>query len=402
MTAALILLTSFLVLSLVNLAFADRLSRPPRTTKRDRDPGDPPLPPETTRPLKVSILIPARNEERNLRRTLPVLLASERSRTVDGTSEFDEGANRNAREPGLDIEVIVLDDESTDQTARVASELGARVVRGAPLPKGWLGKNWACHQLAELASGDVLIFVDADVLVHSNAIRDTAQWISSGTRDVVTALPRQEMGSWSESAVLPFVMHLPILCTLPLPLVARTPNPSLSAANGQWLAFSRSAYDRLDAHQTVRDSLLEDVEIGRLAKRKGLRLGVTLAADSIEVRMYEGFSELRRGFGKNLYLLVGGSIVSAAAAAAVHVVAFVVPWFSLVFVESKGAAILAAINLVLLLALRGATAVAFRSTAKSVILHPLGSLLTLWLLAESAWRHLRGRLTWKGRSIARA
>src|SRR5690606_308694 len=111
-----------------------------------------------------------------------------------------------------------------------------RLLRGRPLPAGWLGKSWACHQLAEAARGEVLVFCDADVTVHPGALPRTIAAMERAEAGALTALPRQRLGTWAESAVVPLVAHLPVLALLPLPLVPRVRAPSLSMANGQWLA----------------------------------------------------------------------------------------------------------------------------------------------------------------------
>jgi cellulose synthase/poly-beta-1,6-N-acetylglucosamine synthase-like glycosyltransferase len=157
----------------------------------------------------ASILVPARNEAENLRRTLPALLR--------------QGA----------LEVLVLDDLSEDETARVAQEVagghpGFRLLRGKPLPPGWRGKNWASWQLAQAARGEVLVFTDADVLWEEGALGGLLSALEG--KDLVSALPRQE------GVVEAFVMN-GLLSFLPHPALE-----TLRLANGQVLAFRKEAY----------------------------------------------------------------------------------------------------------------------------------------------------------------
>ncbi len=325
---------------------------------------------------RVSVLVPARDEAANLRANLPHLLA--------------------ARYPRL--EILVLDDRSGDGTASVARAFAdassgrLRVIDGAPLPKGWLGKSWACHQLAREASGDVLLFCDADVAAGPRAVARTVALMQRMRADAATALPRHRFGTRPEAAVVPLVAQVPVAAVLPLWLVARTAAPSLSMANGQWLAFTRDAYERVGGHASVRGEVLEDVHLGRAVKRAGLRLAAAIATDDLSVRMYGGWAEVRRGFAKNVYALLGATPASFAAGVAVFALAAVYPWMAAV----RGT-LLALAALAMLVVLRMATARLFRHDWRPVVLHPLGALLALRIAAASF--RARGRTEWRGRTI---
>ncbi|WP_243094908.1 glycosyltransferase [Thermus thalpophilus] len=215
----------------------------------------------------ASLLVPARNEAENLRRTLPTLLR--------------QGA----------LEVLVLDDGSSDGTARVALDLGGdhpgfRLLEGKPLPPGWTGKNWACWQLAQAARGEVLVFTDADVAWGEGALGGLL-WALEG-KDLVSVLPRQEVAG-PLLAPVPFVMG-GLFSFLPYPFLK-----ALRVANGQVLAFRREAYFALGGHEAVRGEVLEDVALARRAGRYGLYLAPRLFA----ARMYRGYGEMLEGFGKN-------------------------------------------------------------------------------------------------------
>jgi chlorobactene glucosyltransferase len=327
---------------------------------------------------RASVLLPARNEADNLRATLPALLRLEHP----------------------DLEILVLDDGSEDDTAAVVeSHLAGgsgrlRLLRGLPLPEGWLGKNWACHQLAQAARGEVLIFCDADVTAHPAALRRTLAAMERAGAGVLTALPKQRLDSWVESAVVPLVAHLPVLTLLPLPLVARVRAPSLSMANGQWLAFTREAYRGCGGHAAVRAEVVEDVALGRRAKAAKHRLLPVVASSLLEVRMYRDASALREGFGKNLYALAGGRPAPFLGALLVFLMTAVFPW--------AGAALGvpgAMLPLALLVAVRGCGAILFRHRPGSLLLHPVGSVLLIALALWSCAGARRGRLRWKGRRI---
>ena len=355
------LLLAMLAVAVVNLATAPRL-------ERAGEPHDLPL---------VSVLVPARDEAANLRANLPHLVASAYPR----------------------LEIIVLDDRSGDGTASVATDLARlhpdrlRVVSGEPLPRGWLGKNWACEQLSREARGDVLLFCDADVAAGPRAVARTVALMQRMRADAATALPRHRFGSLAEAAVVPLIAQLPVAAMLPLAWVPRTAAPSLSMANGQWLAFTREAYDRIGGHAAVRSEVLEDVHLGRAVKRAGLRLVAATATDDLSVRMYGGWADVRRGFGKNVYALLGGRPATFAAGVAIFALAAVYPW-----VAALRGSPLALAALGMLLALRIAAAALFGHDRWTVVLHPLGALLALRVAAASF--RTRGRVEWRGRTMA--
>lgn len=363
--AALVLLGGMLLVSLANAVLAPRLSRVglPRS-----------------RPF-VSVLVPARDEAHNLRETIPALL----------------------RQRYSELEIVVLDDGSTDATAALIARYARahpdrlRALHGRPLPQGWLGKNWACHQLAQAARGSVLVFCDADVRSEPDAIERTVAALENRRAGAVTALPRQELSGTLQRAVVPLITQLPVAATLPLALVALVRAPIVSMANGQWLAFDRSAYDACGGHSAVRAEVVEDLALGRLVKASGLRLLPLLARDLLTVRMYRNAVELRRGFVKNLYALAGGHPASFGLAMAAFLLTAVYPWAgALVGLPGAKAA------LTLLLAIRIVSARPFGHGAASVLLHPLGSLAVAALAIESFAGSARGTLQWKGRRLTRS
>ncbi|HEX6372250.1 MAG TPA: glycosyltransferase [Longimicrobium sp.] len=357
-----IILAAMLAVALYNLATAPRLE----------DAGEPGHLPT------VSVLIPARDEAENLRRTLPRLLALDYPR----------------------LEVLLLDDRSTDGTAEVAEEVGRRggaplrVVRGTDPPPGWVGKNWACHQLAHAATGAVMVFCDADVEASPAAVRRTVAALQAHRAGALTAIPRQRLDGWMQSAVVPVIVQLPVLSMLPLRLIPILRSPSLSMANGQWLAFTRAAYDATGGHAAVRGEVVEDVALGRRVKARGHRLLVSVAPSLLAVRMYGGAAAMREGFRKNLYPLLGGRRASFVAALALLSMAWIYP-----FVGALRGTPAALVPLALLAAVRIAGALLFRQGWRTVVLHPAGALLAAVLAVESWIGHERGRVRWKGRAL---
>ena len=358
------LLLPMLVCAVYNLFTAPRLERTPEPVRRPA----------------VSLLVPARNESENLFVTLPALLA------LDYTP----------------LEIIVLDDCSEDDTAAMVEAAAAlapgrlRLMHGAPLPAGWLGKTWACQQLADAAAGELLVFCDADVAPRPDAVTRTVALLETTGAAAATAIPRQRLRGWWADAVIPLVVQLPVLALLPIRLVQRTTSPSLSMANGQWLALEETTYRAIGGHQPVRAERAEDVAIGRRVKAAGFGLSVAIGAESLEVRMYADAPDMRSGFARTVYPLVGARPLGLALGVVLFSLATVAPWLLLAF--DPGAAL---VPLLLLLGIRTCGALVFRHGPLSVALHPLGSLLLLFIAAESFLRASRGTLVWKGRTLER-
>lgn len=351
-----------LAVALFNLLTAPRLERA----------GEPSALPS------VSILVPARDEAENLRRTLPRLLALDY--------------------PGL--EILLLDDRSRDGTAEVARALAIdigprlRVMEGPEPPPGWVGKNWACHQLAAAATGEILVFCDADVEAAPAAVRATVALMQRHRAGALTALPRQKLEGWMQAAVVPVVAQLPVLALLPIRLIPIVRSPSLSMANGQWLAFTRAAYDASGGHAAVRGEVLEDVALGRRIKASGQRLVACVAPSLLAVRMYDDARRMREGFRKNLYPLLGGRRLPFLLMLALICFAWLVP-----FAIAMRGGWMGMVPLALLAALRIAGALLFRHGWRTVLLHPVGVLAAAALAVESWIGHERGRVRWKGREV---
>lgn len=258
---------------------------------------------------KVSVLIPARNEAARLGATLDSLLTSS----------------------GVDLEVLVLDDESTDGTDRLVERYGAadrrvRLLRGRPIPGGWSGKQWACQQLGESArpTAEELIFVDADVQVTADCLVRTVGLRRALGLDLLSGFPRQRVESLGERLLIP-QMHVILLCFLPFLLMRRTRMPSASAGCGQYMATTPTAWRQAGGHAAIRESLHDGIRLPRVFRQRGLRTDVFDASDIAVCRMYESFGETWRGLLKNAVegfaqqplLIVISLIISASAIAPV-------------------------------------------------------------------------------------
>lgn len=291
----------------------------------------------------------------------------------------------------------VLDDGSVDGTACVAAAAGARVLAGEPLPPGWLGKPWACAQLAATAAArqaEVLVFVDADVRLSPGAIDRAVALLQSSGLDVICPFPRQLAVGLGERLLQP-LLQWSWLTTLPLRLAERSPRPTLTAACGQFLLIRREALDAAGGFAAVRGDVLDDIALVRAVKAAGGRGGVVDGTHLAECRMYESIEELWDGYGKSLWTAFG-SPAGAAAAIGVLTLVYVVPPAAAL----RGSRI-GAIGYVAAVASR--IVAAERTGGRAVpdaLAHPLSVLGLSALVVDSLWQRRRGTLNWKGRGLA--
>ena len=313
---------------------------------------------------RVSVLLPLRDEAHRAEPCLRALLAQT-----------------------CPAELLVLDDGSTDGTAALVQRVTGRPpLPGAPLPAGWLGKPHACQQLADAAGGDVLVFVDADVVLAPHAVAATVALLESSGLDLVSPYPRQEAPG-ATRLVQP-LLQWSWLTFLPLRLAERSPRPSLSAANGQLLAVRREAYDRAGGHAAVRAEVVEDVALLRQVKRTGGTGGVADGTALATTRMYDGWDELVAGYTKSLHTVPLTSSVLLA-------LLYVLPPLAALRGSRPGA-------VATLAAIAGRVVTARRTGGRPLdaVTHPAGVSLLLWLTARSHLAHRRGTLAWKGRPLA--
>jgi hypothetical protein len=300
-----------------------------------------------------------------------------------------------AVQSGLEnVEFVVLDDDSRDETARlVASVLGGdprlRLIRGhsAP-PPGFLGKPWACARLAEAADprSGVLIFLDADVALAPDGLARTVALLRSNQLDFVSPYPRQLAGSAAERLVQP-LLTWSWLTLVPLRVAERSRHPSLAIANGQLLAVDAASYRAAGGHGApgVRASVLEDIALARAMRAEGGVGGMVAGEQLATCRMYAGWPELRDGFAKSLWAAAGGRRTGSAAQIAL------LGWL---YLRPDWVCYLAGVASRLIAARRtGGRAL------PDALAHPLSIALLGGLTARS-WRlHMRDALTWKGRPV---
>ncbi|MBV9791173.1 MAG: glycosyltransferase [Chloroflexi bacterium] len=349
------------------------------------------LQPEHTPSLMV--IIPARNEAGRIERCLEGLAAQQL--------------------PHLDI--LVLDDNSTDNTAEVVRSFGAqlpglRVIAGAALPQGWAGKCWACWQAAQASDAEWLLFLDADTAPLPGMIATLFDYAHSRHLDLLTLLPLLELGSWWERVLMPPFIGL-IQAVYPIDRV-NDPRSSLALANGQCILVRCSAYFAVDGHRAVRDSVLEDVRLAQTIKGAGYRMEAVGGPELMRVRMYTRFSEVAEGLRKNAMAgyRAGGTLRSGIGGARQALLAFgpltLIAAGLLLAVLGRpesGALLICGLGL-LILTLSYWGYVVRRLHGLSPIwalLYPFGTLCYFLLAGQAFLSILRGQgVTWKGRSYS--
>lgn len=324
---------------------------------------------------KVSILIPARDEAENIVQ----LLASIRDQDY------------------ANYEVIVLDDHSSDDTHnRVkvfsTSQPKFTVIQGKALPAGWLGKNWACQQLAEIATGKYLFFIDADETIKRGLINSLIDRMEAGNLTLLSIFTNQVMKTVGEKLTVP-LMHFILLNLLPLRLVRLSKNPALAAASGQCMFFKASTYQQKKWHAQVKNQVVEDVEIIKLVKQDKLNAEALLGNQLIYCRMYSNLDESIKGFSKNLLAGFGNNILILLFYLLLVIVGPVV------LILNFNADLLVVPITLIVLSRMMISFLSGQNVLLNLILHPFQMLFFLIIALISIQKHIFKTGTWKGRSI---
>jgi len=301
----------------------------------------------------------------------------------------------------------VLDD-SEDRTPDILQSLAGderlRVMAGEPLPAGWLGKNWACHQLAQAATGEILLFTDADTRHHPSMLRDAVTALLAERFDFLSAIPRQELYTWAERLVIP-VLPWSLHTFFPIALARRLRLRTLATAAGQFMLFRKKAYAVIGGHKGVRGSVVDDVSLAQQVVKAGLPWSLVDGKARISVRMYRTFKEVWDGLSKNLFAVFGCNL---------PLFCFIWTWLFWVTWEPPLVLVLraaralsipaetvipAALATGLSLLLWLISNLRFRIPLIQAVLHPVTMLLMLFIAARSVAWYALGRGTWKGRPI---
>ena len=326
---------------------------------------------------RVAILIPARDKEDSITAAVKSAL---------GQELLDQ------------FEVVVLNDASTDATAEKLSALThpkLRVINGEPeLPKGWLGKNWACHRLSESVEADFLVFIDSDVTLQSSAVASAISSLTSNQLHLVSPYPRQLAPTLLARIVQP-LLQWSWLTTVPIRATRTSLRSSLAVANGQFLVCRADSYVASGGHQEIKSEVLDDIELLRAFYRNGFTGCVIDGSEIATCQMYESNQALISGYSKSLWKAFGGPIGSLF----VNIFFLFVYVFPLVgfFIDE---AVLSSLGLIL--GTVGRLVSAQTSNGRMLpdsLLHPISIVTFSALNLISWWRHLMGTNTWKSRDL---
>lgn len=332
---------------------------------------------------QVSLLIPARNEEKRIGPCLKSLLAQDYPR----------------------FEIFVLDDRSTDDTFQFVQSFAKKdkrlkVIQGKDLPKGWLGKPWACFQLAKAAKGEWFFFTDADTWHGPEMLKRTVQMAELKRADALTLLTKQVTRTWMEALVIP-VMAFHLLAFFPAKwsLKPKSAFNRLAGVSGQFVFIKRSVYRAFGGHETVKNEIVEDLNFGKRLVGAGYRLSYGDGSDFSHCRMYTSALEVWEGFSKNFFAAVGFSLPAVLVTLGALLGLGVAPFAALIL---GWGTLLWPAALALCLALgaaRLAQAIQHGMSRWSVLFHPMGCLLFAAIGVNSILWRLTGRGHWKGRKL---
>lgn len=346
-----------------------------------------PEPPAAPIRHPVDVLIPARDEAHRIAGTIESVLAQ---RDVP------------------DLRVHVLDDASSDGTAEVVLRTAAadpRLVLHRATehpPPGWLGKPFACQRLADASDAEVMVFLDADVVLAPDAVAAAVAALHATGTDFASPWPRQ-LSCGALARVVQPMQQWSWATTLPLGLVQTSPRPSLSAANGQFLVIRREAYHSVGGHRAVAGCVLEDIELARAMKRGGRRTALWNGSGLASCRMYDSAAELRAGYRKSLWAAFGGGgtrTVAAVGAWTLLGLAYLIPPAAALLGPSGTVRAIGAIGTAAATLNRAMVA---RATGSPVwpdsLAHPVSVAAFIAMSADSLIAHARGTTEWKGRPV---
>lgn len=323
----------------------------------------------------VSILIPARNEENNI------------GRLLDDLSRLDY---RN-------FEILVYDDDSTDQTASIVREKSladnrVHYIKSTSLLPGWLGKNHACHHLARQARGEYFLFLDADVRVIPCLLTDSLAYTEKHNLDLLSLFPVQHMKTLGEWLSVPLMNRI-LLGNLPLMLIRLIRLPDIAAANGQFMLFKSETYKRHWFHKKVNDDRVEDIRIMRLVKSLNYRGQTLLSGGQISCRMYAGYGEALNGFTRNVHAFFGNNWLILFIYITLTTIGPIAVWISF-SITALIFYLAAAVIFRILISMQSR-----QSWWLNVILIPFQQVSLVFISVMAAYRQLSGRLYWKGRRV---
>jgi chlorobactene glucosyltransferase len=356
---ALVIWVLAFIQTIINLRAVPRLTG-------DRTPARLPL---------VSIVVPARNEARVIERTVRAFLGQDYP----------------------NFELIVVNDRSTDGTGEIVGAIHdprLTLVQSEETPPGWLGKTWALEQGSAGARGEILLFVDADLIYAPQALRAAVAEMESSGAALLTLLPHFEMRSFGEQVGIPMLAYF-AFSGMPLWYSNRSLAPGLAIGGGSGNLIRREVFDSIGRFEALRDAVVDDVGLARLTRRHGHGTRAVRADDLINVRMYHSAREIVDGFTKNIFIVLGRSYFAGTIMLVLLVILHLLPYALAIAGDALAIATVILISLTRLLLFRS---LRFRLD-NAIFLHPL--MVTLWayIFLRSVWfTGVRKELRWRGRT----
>ena len=332
----------------------------------------------------ISILIPASNEEECIKRCILSL----------------------TKQDYKNIEILVLDDNSTDNTAKIVQKLSKKYpnlkyYRGEPLKKGWLGKSYACHQLAKHARGKYIIFTDADTLHFPNSISSAVACLIRYKVDALSVFPMQIMVTMHERMMVPFGNYI-ILVLFPLDLIRRVKNAMFCTAIGQFMLFKKEVYKKIGGHGSIKGKVLEDVRISKQVKKSGYEFMICDGRSNLYCRMYRSFRDVVTGYSRVLFAAFDYNLFMMSMAVTMITAIFLAPFIMLpvgiIFNMPFLAIELIILQIIIILITRVIFSIRFKCKTAYILLHPVAMIYVIAIAIKSILDIRFGMgLIWKGR-----
>jgi len=329
----------------------------------------------------VSVLIPARNEENNIAGCVSSLLKSDYPR----------------------MEIIVLDDNSTDKTFVMAKRLSAgrknlRVVKGKKLPQGWTGKNWSCHQLSEVARGEWLLFTDADTRHSPRSISIALASALQSQSNFLTCIPGLVAKTWSEKLFMP-IIQFAFLVLIPFRLLNIADDSRLPLGIGPFILIKNDCYSSCGGHESIKGKIVDDMALAKKVKRDRGKISVIDGTDIVSLRFYTSFKSLWKGFSKNCYVALGGSLYRLVGVFLGCYFLFIYPYLNLyAAIQAQQSLTLPLLQVLTISLTRVIMALRFKASLLFALLHPFSIILVLSILLNSFRLSLfKKKLEWKER-----
>ncbi len=324
-------------------------------------------------PPFLSVLIPARNEEKNIKNVVDSVLENENNY----------------------LECIILDDNSSDKTKEILEKYSDKrltVISGKPLPKGWIGKNWACHQLSQNAKGDIILFSDADTIHSKKGLSLLIEKMTSTNADLLSGIPKQIVESVGEAITIPFI-GLFSFGALPHFLFRIKGISWAAASNGQYQCFKRTSYDEIGGYKEIYKILADDIIFPKLFKKADKKVVYTDVSKLVSSRMYDGFRDAFNGFSKSFYPTINESPFLAILVGVLILLVFLSPYLLLFFSPS----LKALLCLIISFALWVFACINIHINPIFAISHPIVPFILISILISSVHSRKNKGYRWKGR-----